>query len=93
MKLLCCALYDSAVETFHRPILVTRVEEAVRALRLMLERGDSSQEVVASPGDFTLYNVGEYDTQSGVMSPPQGGSPVRIVSVLEISQLIKKESL
>lgn len=61
------AVYDSKARTFCRPFFVAHEAVALRAF----EGGanDPAQEMCQHPGDFTLFHLGEFDDDTGVVKP------------------------
>ncbi len=57
------ALYDSKAESYTRPFLCRTVGEAVRDFAYSVN--DPAQKPSQYFGDFTLFQIGEYDDQTG----------------------------
>lgn len=66
MKLKVCAVHDSALDAFMRPLFVPSVAMAARAFTDEVKRPES--EMHRHPSDYILYEVGEFDEESGRFS-------------------------
>lgn len=58
---------DSAVDSYGSPIFVRSVGEAVRSFGDEAVKDDSA--IRAHPGDYTLFHVGSFDTDTGQLLP------------------------
>lgn len=67
MKLLVFAVRDMKAETFGNPIIQRTRQEALRAFGAEASREGSL--VHQFPGDFSLYLIGEYDPENGLVEP------------------------
>lgn len=67
MKLLMFAVYDSKAKAFCRPFFAAVEAVALRAF----EGGanDVDSEIGRHPADFSLFQVGEFDDDTGVVKP------------------------
>lgn len=77
MMLLAFALYDTKAQFFSSPMFFGARGQALRA---MIELGgDLSTTVGRHPADFVLYEIGEFDDQSGALHPlpPRSLGPVQ----------------
>lgn len=63
------AIYDSKVQAFLQPWYAQNHATACRNLELACR--DPKSGFVQFPVDYTLFCIGEYDDQSGVISPHQ----------------------
>jgi len=63
MKLVVCAVRDSAVDAFMRPIFVPSTGVAVRSFRDEVLRAESDMFRHAS--DYELFEIASYDEESG----------------------------
>ncbi|WNK14554.1 MAG: nonstructural protein [Microvirus sp.] len=66
MKLLCCTIHDSPANTYNTPFFTANQATAQREF-LRLVRDEASA-VHAFPSDYSLYEIAEFDTDTGVMS-------------------------
>lgn len=63
MKLIVCAVRDSAVGSFLRPFYVSSVGEAVRGFGDEVVRGGDSM-MTKHPEDYELFELGSWDDES-----------------------------
>lgn len=69
------ALRDQAAQAFLAPVLNTTDQAAIRDLANMVSQHDNSN-ISFAPKDFDLYQIGTFDTDSGLVVAV---SPVRMV--------------
>lgn len=72
MKLVMCAVRDSALDAFVRPFCVPAVGAAVRGFSDEVNRSES--EMNKHPSDYELFEVGSFDEDSGLVEavvPPR----------------------
>lgn len=62
-----CAIYDGAAGVYLQPFCVRHVNEAKRMFRDSVNKKDTP--LAASPEDFHLFLIAEYDDATGVVSP------------------------
>lgn len=62
-------IHDSKAETFLPPINFRNKGEAIRAFETTVR--DEKTQFHAYPADYTLIQIGEYDTDSGIVSPQE----------------------
>lgn len=67
MKYAVCAVRDRAVNAFNRPIYVPTVGVAIRSFTDEVNRKDS--ELANHPEDYDLYELGQWDDETGVYTP------------------------
>ena len=67
MKFKVFSIYDSAAETFNTPVFLATNNQAIRQFDDMVN-GDDSQ-LAKHPGDYTLFCIGEFDTDIGLLTP------------------------
>lgn len=72
------SLHDRAAAAYGPPMFLNTESQAVRALQLELQKPGGLSEF---PEDFTLYHIGSFDDNSGLITPQE---PQRVISVLEI---------
>lgn len=70
MILVMVAVWDSAVQSFGTPFFVTNVGGALRSFKDEVNRTDGASAVATNPDDFTLYEIGTFDNESGKLSGP-----------------------
>lgn len=63
MKMKMFAIHDSKAEAFNVPFTLPNEALAVREFTALVNSPDS--QIGQFPEDYTLFQVGEYDTQSG----------------------------
>lgn len=67
MKLIMVAIHDSKSESFGRPLFVRAYGEAERSFSEVVNDGKS--DYAKHPGDFTLFEIGSYEDNTGVVTP------------------------
>lgn len=68
-KIRMFALYDDAVKSYLRPFWSDHKANAQRSFRQLVNQTDNRDNMVANhPDQFTLFELGEFDEQSGVFS-------------------------
>lgn len=75
MKLLAFAIYDSKADAYNTPFFMNNHLEAERAFRINVN--DPSTTISKAPEDFTLFKVGEYDTETGKITGKE--TPIALV--------------
>jgi len=63
------ALFDSAALTFAQPIFVPAAGVVTRMISEEVNRDASDNPLFRHTSDFTLYFLGTYDTDTGVIQP------------------------
>lgn len=66
MKLKVYTVYDSKVEAYLPPFFMKNKGEVLRAWETTVN--DPQSNMCKFPADFTLFEIGEFDDQSGVVS-------------------------
>jgi hypothetical protein len=79
MKLKIQTVYDSKVGTFEKPFLMRSTAEGLRAWGSIVNDPDS--QFSKHPEDFTLFESGEFDTETGILLPYQ--APVSLSIALD----------
>lgn len=74
------AIYDLKARFFGSPVIFRSKDEAVRSVVDIMSRHDVDNMICVHPEDFSLFEVGEYDNQSGVITPC---APVQVFSGVE----------
>lgn len=77
MILRAFALRDMKADNFHAPFFVPSPIQAIRLLGQLVQ--DKNSELGKWPGDFTLYEIGTYETSTGFMT---GNLPSEICTAL-----------
>lgn len=67
MKQNVFAVYDSKAEMFNQPMFFKAVPEALRAFEDECNRPESA--LAKHPDDYTLFQIGEYDVETGLLTP------------------------
>jgi len=77
-KLKVFSIRDNKLDTFTSLITHTHTGQAERTL---MELARDKQTAIAKyPDDYTMYQIGEYDEQSGLMTSIQ---PVQVMSAIQ----------
>lgn len=71
------ALKDTAARVFGTPFVVQAAAQAVRSLRDEVNSKDSTSDVCKHPDDFELYELANFDDDSGVVSSID---PIRMIA-------------
>lgn len=66
MKSKVYTVYDSKIEAYMSPFLMQTKGQAIRAFSDTVNDPDSKNGFHQHPEDFTLFEIGEYDDQTGV---------------------------
>lgn len=89
LKLKMFAVYDSAVKAFDRPFVMRTEGEALRGWDDICN--DEGNAICRHPEHFTLFELGEYDTQNGTFqnheTPISRGLATQFKKVSNVSQL------
>lgn len=67
MRILMCAVYDAATGAYTQPFFVRSKAEAIRSFADAV--GDEKSPFCAHPSDYSLFCLGEYDDQTGAVTP------------------------
>lgn len=78
MKLKVFSVRDEKVEAFMTPFYGRARGEAMRSFLNAV--ADEGHQFAKNADDYVLYEIGEFDDQSGLMIPAE---PVRVISGLE----------
>lgn len=65
MKMFVCSIYDSATKAYLRPLFLTTIAQGVRLFQDEVNKVDSP--MCAHPADYTLFHIGYFDEESGVL--------------------------
>lgn len=58
---------DAKVEAYGTPFVAQATGAAIRSFSDEVNRTDGESQVAKHPEDFTLFEIGEYDDQTGTM--------------------------
>lgn len=67
MKLLAFSVFDAKAEVYGTPIFFATKGLATRAFEDQCNKHDSP--IAAHPGDFTLFCIGDFDVDTGTLTP------------------------
>lgn len=65
-NLVVCAVHDSAIDAFGRPIFVPHVGAAVRSFVDEVNRADGANQLYGHSSDFILYQLAEFEESTGI---------------------------
>jgi hypothetical protein len=68
MKLTLCSVKDRAADAFGRPMFVPSTGVAIRSFSDEVNRKDVENNLYNHPDDFDLYELGEFDDNTGLFS-------------------------
>jgi len=66
MKLLVCTIHDSSAKTYNTPFFTPNQATGQREFLRLIR--DETSALHAFPSDYSLYEIAEYDTDTGVMA-------------------------
>lgn len=67
IKLQAFSVFDSKAEVYGTPIFFPTKPLAIRAFEDQCNKPDSP--IAMHPGDYTLFHIGEFDTDKGLLTP------------------------
>jgi len=71
MNLKVCAIWDSAMEAYGRPIFCQALGQALRSFQDEINRPAEDNNLNKHPDDFILYELGTFDDNAGrFVCPP-----------------------
>lgn len=73
------AVYDSKAEAYMQPFFMQSKGQAIRSWQDVVE--DEKTQFAKHPGDFTLFEIGEYNEEKGLLIPHQ--QKINLGSALE----------
>ena len=79
------AVRDTKSDGFARPSFFISDEAAIRAFSTAVDGGDEN--MTRFPDDFTLYRLGVYDDESGIIT---GSDPDRVLTGLEALSISRR---
>lgn len=77
MKLYVCAFFDRGTSSFGTPMFLMNQGHALRAFSDEVNRKADDNIINKHPDDFDLYELGEFDSETGLFS---SSSPRQISS-------------
>jgi hypothetical protein len=80
MKFKMYSIHDQAVKTFLPPDYLHTDEEAIRKFRANVNNKEMGF-LFSAPEHYALYNVGEYDSDTGMFAPQQPEIIIKAVQV------------
>lgn len=83
MKLTVAAVYDLKSESYLQPIFVPNKATAERAFSNSVNGRES--DISQNPEDFIMYHIGEYDDESGLLTPLQ--PPAHIADAIKLKRI------
>ena len=68
MKLIICTVKDRAADAYGRPMFVPSTGVAIRSFSDEINRDNAENQLYNHPDDFDLYELGEFDDNTGLFS-------------------------
>jgi hypothetical protein len=68
MKQIICTVKDRAADAYGRPMFVPSAGVAIRSFSDEINRNNADNQLYNHPDDFDLYELGEFDDNSGLFS-------------------------
>jgi hypothetical protein len=68
MKLIICTVKDRAADAYGRPMFVPSTGVAIRSFSDEINRNNADNQLYNHPDDFDLYELGEFDDNSGLFT-------------------------
>lgn len=66
MKLMIYAVRDRATDQFGNPMFLVASGQAIRSFTDEVNRADKDNQIFNHPDDFDLYELGSYETSTGL---------------------------
>lgn len=79
------SIRDDKMGVFHSPNLYKHVEEVTRSIKTFLA-SDKQNNLSEFSEDFSLYLVGYFDTESGIISLPVTGLPQFTIGIASLKK-------
>lgn len=79
------SIYDSKVKAYMQPFFMRTKGEVIRSLMNELQQADSN--LAKHPGDYTLFEIADWDEQAGKLEPYKTHESIGI-----IQEFIKTEN-
>lgn len=77
-KFAVCAVRDSALDSFGRPIFAPTLAAGIRSFQDEVKRGGDDNQLAKHPGDFELYHLAWFEDTTGAFSLPDGDRPIAL---------------
>lgn len=77
-KFAVCAVRDSAMDSFGRPIFAPTLNAAIRSFADEVRRGGDDNQLAKHPEDFELYHLAWFEDTTGTFIPLDGGRPIAL---------------
>lgn len=68
MKQIICTVKDRAADAYGRPMFVPSAGVAIRSFSDEINRDNAENQLYNHPDDFDLYELGEFDDNTGLFS-------------------------
>jgi hypothetical protein len=68
MKQIICTVKDRAADAYGRPMFVPSAGVAIRSFSDEINRNNADNQLFNHPDDFDLYELGEFDDNTGLFS-------------------------
>jgi len=68
MKQIICTVKDRAADAYGRPMFVPSAGVAIRSFSDEINRNNAENQLYNHPDDFDLYELGEFDDNTGLFS-------------------------
>jgi hypothetical protein len=68
MKQIICTVKDRAADAYGRPMFVPSAGVAIRSFSDEINRNHAENQLYNHPDDFDLYELGEFDDNTGLFS-------------------------
>jgi len=68
MKQIICTVKDRAADAYGRPMFVPSAGVAIRSFSDEINRNNADNQLYNHPDDFDLYELGEFDDNTGLFS-------------------------
>ncbi|QXP07866.1 MAG: nonstructural protein [Arizlama microvirus] len=68
MKLVICTVKDRAADAYGRPMFVPSTGVAIRSFSDEINRNHADNQLYNHPDDFDLYELGEFDDNTGLFT-------------------------
>lgn len=80
------AIKDTAARVFGTPFVVQATAQAIRSLRDEVNSKDSTSDVCKHPEDFELYQVAEFDDDTGDVHLNNGEYPLLLCRAKDLKE-------
>jgi hypothetical protein len=81
MKLKMYAVRDHKTAQFANPMFVVTDGHAIRSFADAVNQDDKENLLHRHPADFALFTLGDYDTETGIITPTQ---PTQLVTAEQV---------